>query len=214
MMKHSQVHPDGTYVKAKKGSDKLKFGSLIMGRAMMVEDSANVLKVATTIAIRYAAVRRAFHDSSGERLQEQKILDFQTHKYRLMPLLATAYAFHFTKAYMKDLYEGLQKGLDEGDVSALPDVHATSSGLKSFCTWFTHWGIEQCRQSCGGHGYSAYNGLSDMSADFAVMCTWEGDNTVMAQQTSKYLMAQLQKVVQGEKLAGSIKYLEQLPQGA
>lgn len=41
-------------------------------------------------------------------------------------------------------------------------------------------------QSAGGHGYSKYNGLSGTLQDFAIMCTWEGDNTVMALQTARY----------------------------
>ena len=53
---------------------------------------------------------------------------------------------------------------------------------------YTHNAIEQCRQACGGHGYSKYNALASMAADFAVMCTWEGDNVVRipAEATSAY----------------------------
>ena len=40
-------------------------------------------------------------------------------------------------------------------------------------------------QSLGGHGYSKYNGLAGTLQDFAVMCTFEGDNTVMALQTGR-----------------------------
>jgi hypothetical protein len=34
-----------------------------------------------------------------------------------------------------------------------------------------------------------------MFNDFAVMCTWEGDNTVMAQQTARYLVKSLRSVI-------------------
>lgn len=76
--------------------------------------------------------------------------------------------------------KSLQEALDE-DQSTLPDVHATSAGLKSYCTWFVYDAIDLCRQTLGGHGYSSYTRLGDMHADFAVMCTWEGDNTVRLQ---------------------------------
>ena len=33
-----------------------------------------------------------------------------------------------------------------------------------------------------------YTGLARMFGDFAVQCTWEGDNTVMALQTAKFLI--------------------------
>ena len=118
-----------------------------------------------------------------------------------MPLLASAYALNFVSTSMKRQQKLLEAGLEADDASALPDVHATSSGLKvrprrlaarvgaaadargrsplqAFCTWITHEGLETCRQRLGGHGYSAYTRLSTLSADFAVMCTWEGDNTV------------------------------------
>lgn len=37
----------------------------------------------------------------------------------------------------------------------LKETHATSAGLKAFCTWACLDTIDKCRQSCGGHGYSA-----------------------------------------------------------
>lgn len=48
--------------------------------------------------------------------------------------------------------------------------------------------LEQARQCLGGHGYSAYSALPSYLQDYAVMCSWEGDNTVMAQQLAKFLM--------------------------
>ncbi|POM68344.1 Acyl-CoA dehydrogenase/oxidase, partial [Phytophthora palmivora] len=38
--------------------------------------------------------------------------------------------------------------------------------------------------------------------------TFEGDNTVMAQQTANYLLRSVEKLRCGEKLAGSVQYLE------
>jgi acyl-CoA oxidase len=49
-------------------------------------------------------------------------------------------------------------------------------------------------------------------ADFAVMCSWEGDNTVMAQQTAKFLMKMYKQSLSGKKpLTGFEKYLENIP---
>lgn len=44
-------------------------------------------------------------------------------------------------------------------------------------------------------------------ADFAVMCSWEGDNTVLAQQTARYLLNAIAKSQKGEKLDGFTAYL-------
>jgi acyl-CoA oxidase len=47
-----------------------------------------------------------------------------------------------------------------------------------------------------------------MFNDFAVMCTWEGDNTVMAKQTARYLIKSFQEVSQRtSKLGPSVNYL-------
>lgn len=43
-------------------------------------------------------------------------------QYRLLPLLATAYAFHFTGRYMRHLYDQLMLNIQSDDVSALPEV--------------------------------------------------------------------------------------------
>ena len=58
--------------------------------------------------------------------------------------------------------------------------------------------------------YSAYSALGRMFADFAVQCTWEGDNTVMALQTARYLVNCYEKVKRREKVAGSVAYLASL----
>jgi hypothetical protein len=35
----------------------------------------------------------------------------------------------------------------------LPEIAASSAGLKAFCTFLTSQGIEDCRKCCGGNGY-------------------------------------------------------------
>jgi len=39
--------------------------------------------------------------------------------------------------------------------------------------------IEVCRRSCGGHGYLDYAGFHGIFAEYAPMCTYEGENTVL-----------------------------------
>lgn len=57
---------------------------------------------------------------------EPQILDFQTQQYKLFPLLATAYAFHFVGAYMKETYHRINEDIGHGDLSELPEVHVES----------------------------------------------------------------------------------------
>lgn len=56
------------------------------------------------------------------REPEPQILDYQTQQYKLFPLLATAYAFHFVGAYIKDTYHRISGDIHEGDLSELPEV--------------------------------------------------------------------------------------------
>lgn len=67
-----------------------------------------------------------------------------------------------------------------------PQLHALSAGLKAFTTWTANAGIEVCRMSCGGHGYSHSSGLPDIYVEFTPTCTYEGENTVMMLQTARY----------------------------
>lgn len=60
---------------------------------------------------------------------EPQILDFQTQQYKLFPLLATAYAFHFVGAYMKETYHRINEDIGQGDLSELPEVRVAAHAL-------------------------------------------------------------------------------------
>ncbi|KAJ6660455.1 hypothetical protein lerEdw1_017879 [Lerista edwardsae] len=207
LMKYAQVEPDGTYVKPL--SDKLTYGTMVFIRSLIVGDSARSLARACTIAIRYSAVRHQSELKPGE--PEPQILDYQTQQYKLFPLLATAYAFHFVGAYMKDTYHRITGDIHQGDLSQLPELHALSAGLKAFSSWVTNAGIEECRMACGGHGYSRCSGLTDIYVNFTPSCTYEGENTVMMLQTARFLVKSYSQVSSGQLLSGMMSYLNDLP---
>lgn len=48
--------------------------------------------------------------------------------------------------------------------------------------------LQECREACGGLGYSHYSKLGILRANWDVQQTWEGDNNVLLQQTAKYLI--------------------------
>lgn len=70
-----------------------------------------------------------------------------------------------------------------------------SSGLKSVffgdCLNFA----QSNRLCCGGHGYSASSGLSQIIQEADAGCTYEGDNVVLLLQTARYLLKCAQKEV-------------------
>jgi acyl-CoA oxidase len=66
----------------------------------------------------------------------------------------------------------------------------------------------------GGHGYSIFSGVSEIFATFVPANTYEGDNYVLSQQVARFLLKQLQNVVQGKKItSGSADYLAHLAEG-
>ncbi|CAO3646632.1 unnamed protein product [Cunninghamella blakesleeana] len=216
LQKHTKVSRTGEVKEPK--LQQLTYGALLQGRVAMVVDSGNVSKKALTIAIRYAAVRRQFANSKSGGV-ETKLLDYPIHQRRLMPLLAQSFAMLFTGTEMTLMFNSMMtrlEGAKEGDkdldeiVEALKETHSTSAGLKAFCTWNCLSTIEQCRQSCGGHGYSAYTGLAAMYQDFAVQCTWEGDNTILTLQAGRYLISSYREAIKGKKLSPGVGYLNNL----
>uniref|UniRef100_A0A1X7SMI0 Acyl-CoA oxidase C-alpha1 domain-containing protein n=1 Tax=Amphimedon queenslandica TaxID=400682 RepID=A0A1X7SMI0_AMPQE len=112
---------------------------------------------------------------------ETQVLDYQTQQFKLFPVLASAYAMKFANQYLMKLNT---------------ELHATSAGLKAFCSELCCSAIEKqismhtaqehlCRLSCGGHGYSAASGLPQLYADYSPSPTYEGENTVMLLQTAR-----------------------------
>jgi len=215
LMKHTKVLSTGKLIEP--AMAQLAFGALITGRVSMIIDSGNIAKKACTIAIRYAAIRRQFGGGNGK--PETKLLDYVIHQRRLMPLLAQALAMHFTGVEVGGMYEDLMNrlgGLKPGDkdtkevLDSLKELHGTSAGLKAFCTWNALDTIDQCRQALGGHGYSAYAGLAGLYSDFAVQCSWEGDNTILTLQAGRYLISCYRDMQKGGVQPGGVGYLNNL----
>uniref|UniRef100_A0AAQ4QUI7 Acyl-coenzyme A oxidase n=1 Tax=Gasterosteus aculeatus aculeatus TaxID=481459 RepID=A0AAQ4QUI7_GASAC len=206
LMKFAKVEADGTYLKPP--STKLTYGTMVFIRSLLVAESARALSKSCTIAIRYSSVRHQSEIRPGH--PEPQILDYQTQQYKLLPLLAMAYAFTFVGQYMRQTYHRISGDINEGDFSELPELHALSAGLKAFTTWATNSAIEVCRMSCGGHGYSRSSGLPDIYVEFTPTCTYEGENTVMMLQTARYLVKSYRQAQAGQQLSGIVSYLNDL----
>jgi len=200
----AQVARDGSYTPPP--NKQVAYNALIGTRVELFSACSQVLKRATTIAIRYALVRKQFLRKDNPSLGETKLLDYPTHQARLFPILSHTFAFHFTAVFTNRLATSTMSAM-ESSLHQLPELHATTSGLKATGTWYCNDAIESCRQSLGGMGYSSYAGLANMRADWAVMCTWEGDNTVLSLQCARFLIKQLSSIDRGKTPAGVTSYL-------
>ncbi|TMW65984.1 hypothetical protein Poli38472_003749 [Pythium oligandrum] len=206
LRRYASVSRDGVFTMNHKA--QLAYSALIGTRGKLVTLSNGILKKALTIAVRYCATRRQGDQvSSASKHPETKLLDYQSHQYRLMPLLAKAYAYHFQTSYINSLISKFEQDGGDLEMDLLADIHGTMAGFKAFSTWDVLAAIEECRQSCGGNGYSAYNALPALLADFSVIVTFEGDNTVMAQQTGSYVLKAVDAMKNGQKLSGAVRYL-------
>eukprot|EP00300_Choanocystis_sp_HF-7_P036644 c52510_g1_i1.p1 GENE.c52510_g1_i1~~c52510_g1_i1.p1 ORF type:complete len:724 (+),score=107.53 c52510_g1_i1:88-2172(+) len=204
LARYASVSPEGEY--AIVGHPKSGYGTMILIRSALVRDASDALARACTIAIRYSAVRRQ-GPSLGPDGEEHKVLDYQMQAQRLLSLLATAYAYRMTGFYMSKLYQRLQADIEDNDLSVLPEVHATSSGLKAMCTVVTADGIEDARRACGGHGFSAFSGLPYLLSWYSPAVTFEGDSIVLQLQTARYLLKSRATALEGKPLTGGVAYL-------
>lgn len=178
-------------------------GELVGGRVGLASSSVGVLKIAASIAIRYSLLRHQFGPANQP---EVSILDYQSHQHKLMPMLASTYAFHFCTLYLVEKYSEMKKSHDEEVVG---DVHALSAGLKAYVTSYTAKSLSICRESCGGHGYAAVNRFGSLRNDHDIFQTFEGDNTVLLQQVAGDLLKQYQQKFKGGTLAVTWNYLRE-----
>ncbi|ODQ67990.1 acyl-coenzyme a oxidase 2 [Nadsonia fulvescens var. elongata DSM 6958] len=218
LMKYAQVDRAGNVTMPVFA--QLTYGALIGGRVNMVADSFQVAKRFITIAIRYAAVRRQFA-ADPKQTKETRILDYTYHQRRLIPLLAYTYAMKAASDELNIMYRSSIKRLEDATKSSNPEKKAlagaiedvkelfsTSAGCKAFCTWATADIIDETRQSCGGHGYSGYNGFGQAYNDWVVQCTWEGDNNILTLSAGRALIQSCLSHRRGKPIGDAVKYLQ------
>ncbi|KAK5876183.1 hypothetical protein CesoFtcFv8_027179 [Champsocephalus esox] len=194
--KTGDVTPEGRYVTPFKDPNKRfgeSLGALSGGRVTITRMALVNLKLALTIAIRFSATRRQF---GPKDTNEIPVLEYQLQQWRLIPFLAAAYALeHFTKSIFMDFVEfriGQAMRLkDDRQAEMGREIHAIGCSSKPLGSWTAARGIQECREACGGHGYLAMNRLGDLRNDNDPNCTYEGDNNVLLQQTSNYLLSWL-----------------------
>lgn len=173
-------------------------GALVVGRICVASASINASKKAITIAIKYANKRRQFGPSDEE--PENLIMDYPTHQERLIPKLASVYAYHFALVDLKEQYV-------KNDGAKTRQIETLAAGLKAKSTWLATELIQECREACGGKGYLSENQIDALKADTDIFTTFEGDNTVLMQLVAKGLLTEYNQSFHDGGLRSVISYL-------
>lgn len=187
LSRYAEVGEDGRYSSPIQSPSQRFFtmlGTLVGGRIAVAASGLSAAKLGLTIALRYATTRRQFGPTSEP---ETLLLDYPSHQRRLLPHLATSFAFHFA------LDEVRERFLAEGEQADRRELEAEVAGLKAATTWHVSRTLQACREACGGQGYLAVNRIADARADTDVFTTFEGDNTVLVQLLAKGLLAGFQR---------------------
>lgn len=214
--KNADVSKEGKYLARIKDKSKLfgaSLGALSSGRVTITMICSMYLTLATVIAIRYVAVRKQFGPSNKE---EWPVIEYQVQQGRLFPHLAATYALsnfsHWFVVKSREFQIDMLTSDDKEMISAKGmEIHALSSATKPLCAWTARDAIQDCREACGGHGYLKVSRLGDIRSENDANCTYEGENNVLIQQASNWLLSQWANVQKGKKVAsplGSATFLE------
>lgn len=203
LMKYAKVTKDGEFKIV--GNDKALYGIMMFVRLIIAGFSHRFLAHALTVALRYSLVRTQF---KGDNKQEIKILDYQLQQEKLFPVLAENYSMMFTSMKLKKLVAENFKKIGVNDFSMLNECHIVLSGCKALFTYQILFGVEKCRLSCGGHGFSHYSSLTSLHQEVAANCTLEGENTVLFLQVARFLLKAYNKAQKGQKVNSLVDYLK------
>ncbi|GMI47349.1 hypothetical protein TrCOL_g11217 [Triparma columacea] len=204
-MRFVKVDSNGKYSKREgvggDATQKIAYLTMMQVRAQIVGMAGQNLAIATTIAVRYSAVRVQGYHAKGKK--EIQILDYVQQQHRLFGHLASSYCFWIGgKAILRRLKETERKLVEgsgkvrKGDMG---DLHASLSALKAYCSGEAADGIEDCRKACGGHGYLVASGFPELLTTYLQNPTVEGDNHMLPQQVCKVLLKLLKSAVGGEE---------------
>jgi hypothetical protein len=160
---------------------EVRFGKMLsalsMGRISIAIGAYAIAYKAFIIALKYNLKRRQFQ-FRGEK-DEKLIIEYQTQLERFAIIYSTLYHLRLGILDLVETYkkEGFSK-----------NVHAISSLLKVYSSWNAVKITALCREMCGGHGYLWKNQIGLLMNDVNIYQTFEGDNTVLIQQGTKWII--------------------------
>lgn len=117
-----------------------------------------------------------------------------------MPLLAQTIVYQSGNLDILKTWDANYKNILNPENKVIQDLHGISSAIKPKSGWFATETIKECRQMLGGHGYSSFSKLAVLYNDNDINNTWEGDNNVLIQQATKYVLDNASKLMKGKPI--------------
>ncbi|KAH8897349.1 acyl-CoA oxidase [Thozetella sp. PMI_491] len=192
LMGQSRVSREGKYSKVPGTHPKASYATMMSVRANIVWVCAVQLAGTVTIATRYSIVREQgslpFQEEEPSPSCETSIMNYKSQQYRLLTRLAQAYAILFASERCKSVHAEFESKQAAGDFSTMADAHQMSAGMKAWASAVASEGAEDARKCCGGAGYLVISGLPELVYSLTALCTLEGENYVLWQQTARFLV--------------------------
>ncbi|KAJ8605958.1 hypothetical protein MRB53_041251 [Persea americana] len=191
LMGEHSVDAQGNYTKV--AHAKAMHQTMTSIRSYLPLVCALQLAQAVTIASRYSVVREQGHLPFSERgAAEIQIVNYKSQNFRLLTALSKAYAIMFASKHVEAVQRDLEVRRSMLDFSTFDYSHALQAGMKAWASDVAAQSAEDARKCCGGQGYLNTSGLPEIVASLTAICTLEGDNYALWQQTAGYLTKTLQ----------------------
>lgn len=142
---------------------------------------------------------------------ETAVISYKTQHYRILTLISSSYAILFASKGWKQVYDELREQQEQGNHGMLSYAHCLASGLKAWASRTAADGAEDARKCCGGQGYLAISGLTEIVGAVSACATFEGENFVLWQQTARVLFKHFDALNTGDtrEAYGHMKYLKE-----
>lgn len=103
-----------------------------------------------------------------------------------------------TSLYFRNQFKLMMDEVKVKNFDRLDVLHHLLSGFKSYYSDEVMTGVEKCRRSAGGAGYASFSGFTELMSLASPIVTYEGENTVMSLQATRYVF-KLVKIANKEK---------------
>ncbi|KAK5645186.1 hypothetical protein RI129_006486 [Pyrocoelia pectoralis] len=198
--KLADVSDDGMYISRISNPIEqfgISLGILSSGRINVLEITTSFMRYGITVAMRYAAKKQSV---ANDRNATSILKYASNNQIRLIPYLALVYVNEIMYNYMRSVQDRIFQALYEGNtmMALRAELHALSSAAKSISTGLVRDGIRECMEVCGDHGYLIFSALGDIYNGNDASCTYEGDNSILLQQTAIWLLKLRHNALQKE----------------